>query len=956
MSPEKLSPCFFTWLWGDKMTQKERDRFFILDGHSLAYRAFFALPLELATKEGLHTNAILGFTNMLLRLLKDESPPYLVVTFDYPAPTFRHALYGEYKATREKTPVEMSEQLPFIKEILNGFNIPYFELEGFEADDLIGTFVRVAREADLAPVIVTADADVYQLLEPGVEILITRRGISQVERYDGEKLEADYGLTPRQWIDFKALKGDSSDNIPGVPGVGEKRALQLLQDYGSLEEILRRSGEIRGKMGESIASNADQALLGKELVTINSNVPLSFNPLECGYRGPDRDTLLPVLRRLEMNNIIKSLEQSGLIKKAAAIDKKSDKPGQTCLFADHEKEHTVVNENNLPDGAEIEGKLPPLPEFVHNRASLDALFDRLGQETTLALLLHPLPFVKPIDVVGLLLSPAGNKTVYLPLNSGAVPAEEIWGRLKPLLQDPEITLITHDYKPLFKRLIEAGIEPACTVWDTLLAAYLLQPDRVSYDLRSLCNENQGGYSFPQVGRERHGEDGVQQRELELAVLACCCSELLPLKDKLLAAMQDQGLSELFNDLELPLVSVLARMEMRGIKVKEEVLSRLAKTLREQLVTLEQEIMELAGEHFNLNSPKQLSSILFDKLALPTARRIKTGYSTDNRALQELAPHHPIAAKLVQYRTLSKLINTYLDGLRPLIHPETGRIHTTFNQAVTATGRLSSRDPNLQNIPTRYAEGRRLREAFTVSREGNLLLAADYSQIELRIMAHLSGDGELVDAFQKDQDVHTRTAAGVFGVAMDGVTPRMRSAAKAVNFGIIYGISDYGLAQGLQISRGEAKHYINEYFNRYSGISEYMNRCIATAREKGFVTTLMGRRRYIPDINHPNHNRRSFAERVARNTPIQGSAADIIKVAMVNIERELTQAGYEAMMLLQVHDELIFELPPAELAAVAERVKLLMEGVIPLNVPLKVDLKVGPDWYKLRPLERAWDGA
>lgn len=934
------------------MIQRERERFFILDGHSLAYRAFFALPLELTTREGLHTNAVLGFTNMLLRLLKDESPPYLVVAFDYPAPTFRHSLYEEYKATREKTPVEMSEQMPLIKEILDGFRIPFFELEGFEADDLIGTFVRMAQEANLSPVIVTADADAYQLLEPGVEILITRRGISQVERYDGEKLEADFGLTPRQWIDFKALKGDSSDNIPGVPGVGEKRALQLLHDYGSLEEVLQRSGEIRGKMGQNIANCADQALLGKELVKINMHVPISFNPLECSYGGPDGDILLPVLKRLEMNNIIKNLEQTGLLKKAdSANGKKGEDLAQTSLFADEKPGRSAAEQNSVPIGEYI----PPLPYFVESRDDLDKLLLHIEQEDTFTLLLHPHPSPKRPGVSGLLLSPGGGKTVYLPLKSGAPQLQEFWETFETLLQDPQKTLITYDYKPLFKHFMERKIEPTCTVFDTLLAAYLLEPDRASYSLRSLCSEH-GGYSFPQNKREGHGEAGTRQRELELSILACCCSELLSLKEKLINALQQQELLELFNELELPLVSVLARMEIRGIKVKEEVLSRLNTEFKEHLASLEQEIMELAGEHFNINSPKQLSTVLFDKLALPTMRRIKTGYSTDARALQELAAHHPIAAKLVQYRTISKLINTYLDGLRPLINPLTGKIHTTFNQAVTATGRLSSRDPNLQNIPTRFDEGRRLREAFTVSREGNLLLAADYSQIELRIMAHLSGDGELVDAFRKDQDVHTRTAAGVFGVKMNAVTTPMRSAAKAVNFGIIYGISDYGLAQNLQISRKEAKQYIKEYFNRYSGINDYMRNCIEMAREKGYVTTLMGRRRYIPDINHPNHNRRSFAERVARNTPIQGSAADIIKVAMVNIERAMTEAGFEAMMLLQVHDELIFELPPAEMAAAAKMVKQLMEDVLPLSVPLKVDLKSGGDWYHLYPLERKWSDA
>jgi DNA polymerase-1 len=472
----------------------------------------------------------------------------------------------------------------------------------------------------------------------------------------------------------------------------------------------------------------------------------------------------------------------------------------------------------------------------------------------------------------------------------------------------------------------------------MLAAYLLEPARASYDLLTLCRETDACYSL--LPEDAHGEQ----------LLAGCCAGSLPLMAKLLLLLREQGLERLYFSVELSLVAVLARMEMRGVKVEEKVLVRLAGELQEELASLEREIMALAGESFNINSPKQLSRILFEKIGLPVVRRIKTGFSTDARALQELAAHHPIAAKLVQYRTVSKLINTYIDGLRPLIKAETGRIHTTFNQTVTATGRLSSSDPNLQNIPTRFAEGRRLREAFTVSGKDNILLSADYSQIELRIMAHLSGDEGLLDAFQKDQDVHTRTAADVFNVSLEEVTPQQRNAAKAVNFGIIYGISDYGLSQDLKISRAEAKKFIDEYFRRYSGVYDYIKRCVETARRKGYVTTLMARRRYIPDINHPNHSRRSFAERVARNTPIQGSAADIIKAAMVAIDRELAHQGFAAVMLLQVHDELIFELPSHELAAAARCVRRLMEGAFPLSVPLKVDLKAGPDWYHLRPLE------
>jgi len=911
------------------MKRQDREKFYILDGHSLAYRAFFAIPFTLTTKEGRHTNAVMGFTNMLLRLIQDETPAYLAVTFDYPAPTFRHHIYGDYKATRQKAPPEMSEQFPLIKEILTAFRIPFFELEGYEADDLIGTLVREARETGFDPVIVTADADTFQLLDPGVEILITRRGISQIERYNQEKLQADYGLTAEQWIDFKALKGDSSDNIPGIPGVGEKTALQLLQEYGSLEEIIRRSAEIKGRVGESIACNVDRVLLGKELVIINRHVPLSFSPEQWRFCGPDRQALMTVLRRLELNNIIKNLEQSR-------------------LFGEPVPAQPYVVPAPSPQGKTNDGdkRLPPPreagfhPAIAQNLTGLTALMEKLKQDDTFTLLLD----TAAISASGrsnpewLLLAAAGSGVARLPLGEGMMPPEILWNSLKSVLQNPDKKLVTHDYKPLYKLLAGRGIEPACTVFDTMLAAYLLEPARASYDLPTLCRETQEFSSLlPEDARDEQ-------------LLAGCCAGSLPLMAKLLSLLRKQGMERLYFSVELPLVAVLARMEMRGIKVEEKVLSRLAGELQEELASLDREIMALAGESFNINSPKQLSKILFEKIGLPVIRRIKTGYSTDARALQELAAHHPIAAKLVQYRTVSKLINTYIDGLRPSINTETGRIHTTFNQTVTATGRLSSSDPNLQNIPTRFAEGRRLREAFTVSGKDNIFLSADYSQIELRIMAHLSGDEGLLDAFQRDQDVHTRTAAVVFNVSLEEVTPQQRNAAKAVNFGIIYGISDYGLSQDLKISRTEAKKFIDEYFRRYGGVADYIKRCVETARREGYVTTLMARQRYIPDINHPNHSRRGFAERVARNTPIQGSAADIIKAAMVAIDRELAHQGFAAVMLLQVHDELIFELPFHELAAVARCVQRLMEGAFPLNVPLKVDLKAGPDWYHLCALE------
>jgi DNA polymerase-1 len=954
----KRNPALFCG--GDKiMKQKNGKKFLILDGHSLAFRAFFALPLELKTKKGLHTNAILGFTNMLLRLLKDESPDYILTTFDYPAPTFRHQAYSAYKATREKTPAEMHEQLPLIKEILQALNIAICEMEGYEADDLLGTFARQGEEAGLTTYIVTADADAYQLLSPQVKILITRQGITRIEELTVEKFQESYGLAPHQWVDYKALKGDSSDNIPGVPGIGEKRALKLLKEYGSLEQVLAHSRNIPGKMGENLSAHAEQAIMSKELATICINIPLSLSLKECRSAEPDWDSLLQIFRRLEFRNLAKKVsELARRYKKTVSTQTPgSGFAGKMVQFTlgDENEEETLGNEPHGEDGSKdivVLNTIGDLQQIVDQ-------YRKLGSSQLFSLLLDTGSAREDFALKGLACALAEENVFYIPLSSHQGEKEEkrekgeneeitlsaVLKALQPVFENPAGMLITHDLKPLLKHLAENEINLAGQAFDTLLAAYLLHPERPAYHLAVLCEEYLG-LSLPIVDKGLLEEEMIRQK---IRLLTLCARHLFALKEILLHNLETRQLKDLFSRLEMPLVHVLAKMELRGIKVREDVWEKLTAEMDESMALLEKEIMGLAGEEFNLNSPQQLSYILFEKLGLPVIRRTKTGYSTDARVLQELSVIHPLAAKIIDYRSMAKLNNTYLQGLRPLIDPRTGKIHTTFNQAVTATGRLSSKDPNLQNIPIRLAEGRRLRQAFTPSHPDYLLLAADYSQIELRIMAHLSRDPGLVDAFQKDEDIHTRTAAEVFNISPAEVTPLMRDRAKAVNFGIIYGISDYGLSQDLQISRAEARQYIQSYFARYPGVKKYADECIHLARERGYVTTLMNRRRYLPEINHTNFSRRSVAERAARNTPIQGSAADIIKAAMLSIDQELEKRGSAAAMLLQVHDELIFEVPPEELSVVADSVKRLMEGIFPLLVRLKVDLKVGRDWYHLEPL-------
>ncbi|MDO9534584.1 MAG: DNA polymerase I [Bacillota bacterium] len=925
---------------------KGADKFLILDGHSLAYRAFFALPLELQTKKGLHTNAVLGFTNMLLRLIKDESPDYLLVTFDYPAPTFRHHAFSEYKATREKTPLEMKEQMPLIKEILDAFRIPVYELEGYEADDLIGTLAAAGEHCGLDTYIVTADADAYQLLSPKIKILITRKGISQLEEFNLEKLLDKYGLDPLQWIDFKALKGDSSDNIPGVPGIGEKRALQLLKEYGSLLRVIESVNNIPGKLGESLSAYSEQALLSKELATIRKDVPIAFQLEDSRYETPDWELLYQIFKRLEFNNLAAKIpELSGLRSNVTlSVSKKQEESKD--IFEQSSLWDEASNNDSFQNAVKDDQRGGGWYQHLEDIKDLEKLCNALCEGEGGFFSLLAVGISSRENDAGFFFSPGGDDVYYIPMDGLKLPLHEVLRVMGPIFENPLNTFITHDLKPLVKYLAKKNIHIRSGLFDTLLAAYLIEPDRPAYNLSVLFEE----YLCLQVPEEEKGLDEEEKKKHTFRFFSFCARNIFNLKGVLLKCLEASELKKLFFELELPLVFVLAKMELTGILVKEDVLEKLAVQMDDTLLLLEKEIIELAGMDFNLNSPRQLSFVLFEQLQLPVLRRIKTGFSTDARVLQELSASHPIAAKIIEYRTISKIKTTYLEGLRSLIKPSTGKIHTTFNQAVTATGRLSSRDPNLQNIPIRLEEGRRLRYAFRPSSEGNLLLSADYSQVELRIMAHLSGDANLIDAFSKNQDIHTRTAAEVFNVPLEDVTPFMRNAAKAVNFGIIYGISDYGLSQDLHISRAEAKKYINTYFEHYPGVKTYIHDCIKMARVKGYVTTLMNRRRCLADINHSNFTRRSFAERMARNTPIQGSAADIIKAAMLSIDRYLDEKKLRTTMLLQVHDELIFDVFPEELDEVSSTVKTLMEGVLPLSVLLKVDLKVGTDWYNLYPLE------
>ncbi len=930
---------------------------YLLDGHSLAYRAFFALPLELRTKNGLHTNAVLGFTNMLLRLFEEKKPECLAVAFDYPGPTFRHRQYEPYKATREKTPEELREQIPIIKDVIQGFKIPTYELEGYEADDLIGTFASRAEQAGMKVMIVTADADVYQLLSPHVAVLITRKGLSELEEYNREKLREQYGLTPAQWIDYKALKGDSSDNVPGVPGIGEKRAVQLLARYGSLEALVQHGHEIPGKIGKSLVDHADQAFLSRDLVRILTDVPLPFQLQDVHVSAPDWEKLLALFSRLEFRTLIEKIPALAS-KHPVKGGEEASAPAETHylqpdLFTAGEQQDAMQGEGGEKNASSaafsfVKGAFGNLHYTrIETPRALDSCLQKLKASPMLALFPRESGPRDARELQEIALAAANGDVYLFAFQEQGLTAEGFMRALQPILENTETVLVAHDLKVLLKWFLHFHLQPSCDYFDTLLAAYLIDPDRPSFSLSLLAGEYLG-LALAEPGKKA-AEEMKQEQQRNFLARGCRC--ILDLKEILEEQLKLRQLENLFFTLELPLVRVLAKMELHGIQVQERILTKISQEIDAAMSQVEEEIYNLADTRFNLNSPKQLSRILFEKLNLPAGRKIKTGYSTDSQVLEELAELHPIARWLLKFRTLSKIKNTYLEGLRPLINPQTGKIHTTFNQAVTATGRLSSSEPNLQNIPVRLEEGRKLRQAFTPSTRDRILLAADYSQIELRLLAHLSQDPNFLDAFNRGQDIHRRTASEVFGVPLEDVTPLMRSRAKAVNFGIIYGISDYGLAQDLKISRAEARDYIEHYFQTYPGVQAFVEECIKLARRNGYVTTVMKRRRYLVDINHPHYNKRSFAERMARNTPIQGSAADLIKAAMIAVDRRIEAEARELAMLLQVHDELIFELIPGELGEAADLIQEEMEGVYPLSVPLRVDLRVGQDWYHMYPLER-----
>lgn len=872
-----------------------RGKFMIIDGNSLIHRAFYAIR-PLATSAGEPTNAVYGFINMLFKILADEEPACIAVAFDKGRITFRNDHFEAYKAHRKATPEDLRPQFDTVREVLRAMNIPLYECEGFEADDLIGTVTARAEEAGYESLIVTGDRDALQLISDRTRVMITRKGISEMDVFDPAALKEKYGLEPQQVIDLKGLMGDASDNIPGVPGIGEKTARKLVMEFGSIENLLANMEKLAPKLRQKLEENRDLALLSKKLATIIRDVPCEIDLAACHRTEPDYEALLALFRRLEFRGLAKSITDR-MQKQPRPADTGEPAAESSCLRVDEEK-----------------------------------FFAGLAEVTALAYDLS-VPDPMRADVAGMAISREAGEALFLAPGERAAGDDKdadgagVYEKLHRALS----AIATHDGKKLLVALARQGLPPRPIGFDTMVAAYLLNPAGQNQDIADLCARYLDETLLP-------GDDYRY---------TCIRAErTLRLFQALAPQLRELGMDELYYRVELPLVHVLADMEAAGVKVDRDRLRQMGEELGQKIDGLTREIFDLAGEEFNINSTKQLAVILFDKLQLPVIKKTKTGYSTDVEVLETLAAEHEIVAKILEYRQYVKLKSTYVDGLTNLINPVTGKLHTTFNQAITATGRLSSTEPNLQNIPIRLEEGRKIRQVFIPSEPDHFIVSADYSQIELRVLAHISRDEKFIEAFRNNEDIHTRTAAEVFGVPMEEVTREMRSRAKAVNFGIVYGISDFGLARNIKVSRKEAKQYIENYFTRYAGVRQYMTQIVEQAREQGYVTTVLNRRRYLPDLYSKNFAVRSFGERTAMNTPIQGSAADIIKLAMIRVYDCLKEQKLKTKMILQVHDELIFEVPGEEMPAAVKIIRDCMENAISLSVPLTVDIKKGRDWYDM----------
>ncbi len=884
------------------------ERLFLLDGHSYLYRAYHAIP-SLSTSRGVPTNAVYGFTNMLLKVVREQRPDLVAIVFDSGERTERHAAYKEYKAQRTPMPDALSAQIPYVFRMVEAFRIPVVVQEGIEADDLIATLARKAESRGLEVTIVTGDKDLLQLVSPRVRVYDSMK-----DRFFGPaEVRERFGVGPERVIEIMGLMGDAIDNLPGVPGVGEKTAVTLIQTFGTIEDLLARLAEVkRPKLREALRDHVDQARATRELARLRTDLAVALDPDRFRMKGPDWQAFEALCRELEFFSLLRTVSPAP--RREGRAFRTLTEPGAVAQAAEAARAAGSV-------ALQVPASDP----------------DPMRGEPTGAALSWP-----------------GGETVFIPIRDRAArPA--FLEALRPLLSDAAVRKNGHDLKPALIMLERAGLPVAGADFDTQIASYLLNAGRRDHTLEAVALEYLGrrvaavepkasNIVEPKASTQVGPPPGVDP---DAAARAACETvdvvvELIPILTERLAA---DGMEELFRTVEMPLVPLLARMQRSGFKVNAERLAELGKELEARLASHLEEIWRIAGSEFNVNSPRQLSKVLFENLGLKPIRRTKTGYSTDESVLIQLATQHDLPAKILEYRQLAKIQGTYVDALPPLVHPETGRLHTALNQTIAATGRLSSSDPNLQNIPIKNDLGRRLREAF-VAEDGCLLLSGDYNQVELRILAHLSGDEALAEAFRTDTDIHTATASRIFGLPLDQITPGMRRAAKTVNFGVLYGMSPFGLSQDLGISQAEAKKYIDGYFAQYRGVKEFIDRTIDQVRRDGYTRTILGRRRYIPEMSSADVAARGFAERTAVNSPLQGSAADLIKKAMLRAAEGLDAERLAARMILQVHDELLFEVPVEEVERVKAIVREAMEGAMTLSVPLRVDLKVGRTWAEV----------
>ncbi|WP_053957538.1 DNA polymerase I [Inediibacterium massiliense] len=881
------------------------EKIIIIDGNSLINRTFYAIP-ELTTKDGVHTNAVYGFVSVLHKIFEDYNPDYITVAFDRKAPTFRHKAFDEYKAGRKKMPDELAEQFPILKEILDAFHIHRVEIDGFEADDLIGTIVNYSETQNIHPIVITGDKDALQLVSKKTKVFITKKGVSSLEEYDEQNFMNQYEVTPKQFIDVKGLMGDKSDNIPGVSGIGEKTAIKLIKEFESVENLLENVDQVSSpKLREKIREYAEQAVLSKKLATIMLNVPVEMSLDEFRRTEPDTKKLTELFYKLEFKKFLDKLKDQDPI---------SQQSENIEIIQIDKKEKLDKLKHKMKDKKEIYVKV-------------------FSSEKNI---------IKD-EIVGIYIQ-IEDTNYFVDIKNH----NEFLIELKDIFEDVHIKKYGFEMKKDILALYGHNMNFEGIDFDLAIALYLIEPTRKSYAIEDIAYEylNEkivGEEELLGKGKKRIHYDGVEEEKL-IQYGYGICNTVRKIKEKIIEKLKEDELYDLYKDIEIPLMKVLAGMEFEGFYVDQQRLEEIGKELNEKINALTEEIYTYAEGVFNINSTKQLGEILFDKLKLPPMKKTKTGYSTNIEVLEKLYDKHPIIPSIIEYRQLVKLKTTYIDGLIGVINPNTHKIHSSFHQTVTATGRISSTEPNLQNIPIKLEVGRKIRKVFVPTNEDYVLLDADYSQIELRILAHISKDENLIEAFHQKQDIHASTASKVFHVPIEEVSSLQRSRAKAVNFGIVYGISDYGLSENLHITKKEAQRYIDEYFSKYEGVKNYMDHIVEVGKEKGYVTTILNRRRYIPELKSKNFNIRSFGERTAMNTPIQGSAADIIKIAMIRVYEKLKNKKLKSKLILQVHDELMVETHKDEIDEVKKIVKEEMENAISLKVPLNVDMNIGNSWY------------